>query len=774
MRPGTQDHIVFDARCLQDPACATGDIARHARDLVAHRPRRDRFRSVAILDRALPELSASDARLFDHVTFTTRAVPAGGDIVFVSLAPMIASALRLSSYLRGLRTCRRAAVIHDTPPDGLAAPWAPSPLARLAWHTNLAWLRRYDRFGAISPAAARALGRTLSISADRITVTGAALRPAFHDVPTGRMAGDAGDVLVVWGDGCETDAACAVAAFAASAALGGARLIILGDVAPERAAELLALYRRHGGEAGRLVLQGAVADAQRVALYRDAACVVVPSRVGGSGLAVLEAMACHVPALASDIERHRELIPDPSCLFRPDDAASLGALMERALLDRAWRAGIVQGQETVWQRYRPEKVAERFWEPILAPPPLAAPAPLRGRRPLVAFMTPLPPDRSGVADYSAATCAELGRLVDLHVYAPTRRPAPVANAAAIAPLSAWPYVTGLYDRYVNVLGNSQFHFDIFKYMSRYGGASIPHDCRMLGFFSSMTGIAHASAIASKELGREVSTGELVSWLHDEARLEAMMLGDVVDASDPVIVHSAVTARLMRERYGHAPTYIPFSFYRAWRQADLRQRGDSRGRLGLDAKELIIVSLGFVHPSKAPEETIHALGILRAWGIEATLLFVGDRHDDPAFTNGLDTAVRKWGLERRVRFVDGYVSEAAYRDYLRAADIAIQLRTVGLGGLSGGLLDCIGAGVPTVTNAGLAEATGVPSYVASIPDRIAALPLAEAIAEQIDSDLPWHRREAERAAFCERRSMAAYARKLCAALEIEVGGPGCAL
>ena len=54
-----------------------------------------------------------------------------------------------------------------------------------------------------------------------------------------------------------------------------------------------------------------------------------------------------------------------------------------------------------------------------------APAVLRGYRPRVALLSPLPPDRSGVADYTAATCVELGRLVDLHVFTETARPAPL-------------------------------------------------------------------------------------------------------------------------------------------------------------------------------------------------------------------------------------------------------------------------------------------------------------------------------------------------------------
>jgi hypothetical protein len=45
-----------------------------------------------------------------------------------------------------------------------------------------------------------------------------------------------------------------------------------------------------------------------------------------------------------------------------------------------------------------------------------------------------------------------------------------------------------------------------------------------------------------------------------------------------------------------------------------------------------------------------------------------------------------------------------------ADLAVQLRRRRLGILSGALLDCAAAGLPTVTNESLAASVGAPHYI----------------------------------------------------------------
>jgi glycosyltransferase involved in cell wall biosynthesis len=257
------------------------------------------------------------------------------------------------------------------------------------------------------------------------------------------------------------------------------------------------------------------------------------------------------------------------------------------------------------------------------------------------------------------------------------------------------------------------------------------------------------------------------WIQDESNLEALFLGEIAEAASPTIVHSAVTASMFLDRYGIAPAYIPFSIYRPWQPEELTQpcRSAARLRLGLQPGEVAICSFGFVHATKAPEECVWALEQLRGWGIPATLHFVGVFEPNEG-TAELRPLIAKLGLEPYVRFATGYVSEETYRDYLVGADLAVQLRTYDLGSLSGAVMDCAAAGLPTVTNQAMGTAIGVPDYFRCIPDALSPVLLAEALADLLAAGLAADRPEPSRRAFSEKRSFQVYARQLCEVLKLE--------
>jgi glycosyltransferase involved in cell wall biosynthesis len=269
----------------------------------------------------------------------------------------------------------------------------------------------------------------------------------------------------------------------------------------------------------------------------------------------------------------------------------------------------------------------------------------------------------------------------------------------------------------------------------------------------------------------VTEDDLNRWLADEGTLEALFLGEIAQSSSPMIVHSQITARMVRERHGIEPTYIPFSIYRPWNPSALTPsaRAAARSRLGLPEGEVIVATFGIVHSSKAPQECVWALDVLRSWGIPASLHFVGGADSFPDETADLRRLVASLGLTAHVRFAGShFVSEQTYRDYLAGADLGVQLRTYGLGALSGAVLDCAGAGLPTVTNVSLGDAVGVPSaYFRKIPDALSPVLLAESLADLLEKGVTSHRPEADRWAYAQSRSFHAYARMLCDAVALDI-------
>ena len=73
-----------------------------------------------------------------------------------------------------------------------------------------------------------------------------------------------------------------------------------------------------------------------------------------------------------------------------------------------------------------------------------------------------------------------------------------------------------------------------------------------------------------------------------------------------------------------PAYLPFSIYRPWTGggATPQCRAAARARLGMQPGEVAIATFGFVHASKAPQESSWRWRCCAAGAFTASLHFVG--------------------------------------------------------------------------------------------------------------------------------------------------------
>src|SRR5204863_3995356 len=115
-------------------------------------------------------------------------------------------------------------------------------------------------------------------------------------------------------------------------------LVVLG---PTKDESLAGELRQRGAD-----LRGYVDKAELVSLYRQAACLVFPSRYEGFGLPVVEAMACGTPVAA---------LADPAVREVAGDAAAIGEdvieCVRRALAqrERLSAAGLERARSFTWE-----------------------------------------------------------------------------------------------------------------------------------------------------------------------------------------------------------------------------------------------------------------------------------------------------------------------------------------------------------------------------------------------------------------------------------------
>lgn len=99
-------------------------------------------------------------------------------------------------------------------------------------------------------------------------------------------------------------------------------------------------------------------------LYAGATAFVFPSAYEGFGLPVLQALACGVPTIASDIPALREVAGQAALFVKPNDVAGWTDALRRITHDNDLRnhlqaQGLAQAKNFSWQ-----KCAERTWEEI--------------------------------------------------------------------------------------------------------------------------------------------------------------------------------------------------------------------------------------------------------------------------------------------------------------------------------------------------------------------------------------------------------------------------
>jgi glycosyltransferase involved in cell wall biosynthesis len=136
-------------------------------------------------------------------------------------------------------------------------------------------------------------------------------------------------------------------------------LMLVGDFRrrPEvraRAAEL--------GVEKQTLFPGVVNDDRLIALYRQAAAFVFPSRYEGFGLPVLEAMACGCPVISSNASSLPEVTGDAALLVEPSDVEGFAKALQRVLTDsdlarELCTRGPARAAQFSWDRTAREMIA---------------------------------------------------------------------------------------------------------------------------------------------------------------------------------------------------------------------------------------------------------------------------------------------------------------------------------------------------------------------------------------------------------------------------------
>jgi glycosyltransferase involved in cell wall biosynthesis len=295
----------------------------------------------------------------------------------------------------------------------------------------------------------------------------------------------------------------------------------------------------------------------------------------------------------------------------------------------------------------------------------------------VAYFSPLPPERSGIADYSALLLPALAKRMDVTV---------VSRGATKAPRGS---DVALY----HVGNNPDAHGWIVDAFERRRGLVVLHDFVLHHLIAGLTlgrgdndGYLDAMQRDAGALGRMLAHGvvdHLLPPIWEERAQDFPLAGKVLERADGVICHSHYVARLARE-YGYdGPIWVvPMP---AWPSVKVGARLVPSGRFP------VVACLGHLNVTKRVPQLLDAFESVRRRFPDALLVLAGSA----APGLGLDAASLGDGVLRL-----DHQDEQDLWQLLADCDVCVSLRWPTMGETSGMAIRALSLGRPlVVTDAG---------------------------------------------------------------------------
>ncbi len=291
------------------------------------------------------------------------------------------------------------------------------------------------------------------------------------------------------------------------------------------------------------------------------------------------------------------------------------------------------------------------------------------------YFSPLPPERTGVAEYSAALLSEL------------RKSGTVLLNDSRA------------DVVLYHLGNNQLHRPIYERALQEPGVIVLHDAVLQHFFLGWLNKAEYISEFVYNYGAW-NEGLAERMWNNRARsaaspqyFEYPMLRRVVERSRGVIVHNLAAARVVREHVAAARVHVIPHLFVAPEPPPAYEVIRLRRELGVGVSECLFGVFGHLRESKRLMTVLRALRDVLAQGARVKLLVAGEFASSD-LKRAVEPLLRHPSIRRA-----GYTPEDAFWTHAHAVDAFINLRYPTACETSGIAIRTMGIGKPVLLTAG---------------------------------------------------------------------------
>jgi glycosyltransferase involved in cell wall biosynthesis len=312
----------------------------------------------------------------------------------------------------------------------------------------------------------------------------------------------------------------------------------------------------------------------------------------------------------------------------------------------------------------------------------------------VAFFSPLPPERTGIGDYSYELLEHLRERLDVTAVVANGRLAHAEAPEGVPIVGASDVDVDRFDCAIYQMGNnSKFHRFVFEHALARPGILVMHDPSLADFHAEICSGATSVVFQDEVLfdspgldALDLPRVEIGRGLRDLDRMRVLLARRIVGTSVRTLVNSEAIAAEYRSRYPGSDVYslrLPAQVVYS-RGTDHRPPPGSPVRIGV---------FGGINYYKRVRSALDAFIRFRSEQPDARLVIAG-RPDDTKLEAELRRRADQPDLRDAVEFATDLTLDDLEQEMARC-DIAVQLRWPTAGEMSATLMRTFGAGRPAV-------------------------------------------------------------------------------
>lgn len=217
-------------------------------------------------------------------------------------------------------------------------------------------------------------------------------------------------------------------------------------------------------------------------------------------------------------------------------------------------------------------------------------------------ISPLPPAKSGIADYTVALLEELKHFYEITVVCENDDALNTMNVKNFKTILARDYLEcgNASDRHLYHFGNSFYHVWMAPLLERYPGVVVLHDIFLGGYMHAKLrneGVTPIIKALFEEEGYKAISTYMKSDLQ-KVLFQYPMHKKIIDQSDSIIIHSAYARTLLplSKHIYHVPfpKAIPL---------DSLQPSEAKQQLNIPPDTFLVCSFGFIGATKCSKEPV---------------------------------------------------------------------------------------------------------------------------------------------------------------------------